>query len=177
MNDDLMLIGVPSNIERSAADGPITRRSLDTNAPYNRSLGEKLQALVDKDYSVGNILDTLPVIDSVEKLKQVLSEVIIRFDTRPDFYTKKDYQMLISLLGGAILFLQGEQEIHSGNEDILAVEQKDGKTIITPQVGQLTDAPEDADGVYTGTDNNEKRIATIGDIRTYINNKLTWIEQ
>jgi hypothetical protein len=49
--------------------------------------------------------------------------------------------------------------------------------LLNPQTGTLLEVDEDVDGNYTGSDNNEKRIATIGDIRNYINNKLTWIEK
>jgi hypothetical protein len=31
---------------------------------------------------------------------------MIRFDTRPDHYTKKDYQLLLSVIIGSIGFLQ-----------------------------------------------------------------------
>jgi hypothetical protein len=31
--------------------------------------------------------------------------LIIRFDTKPDYYTKKDYQLLIAVLTGGLNFL------------------------------------------------------------------------
>jgi hypothetical protein len=48
--------------------------------------------------------------------------------------------------------------------------------VLTPQLGTLNESDEDSDGAYTGEDNNESKIVTIGDIRNYINNKLTWIK-
>jgi hypothetical protein len=44
-------------------------------------------------------------------------------------------------------------------------------------LGTLQESDENAEGAYVGSDsNNESKIVTIGDIRNYINNKLTWIE-
>lgn len=171
------IISVPVTIERSAPDGPTSYRNLDSNSNRNQALAKTMQAEVDKSHIYETAIK-FPRIESQEQLAAMLSELAVRFDTRPDYYTKRDYQLLIALLGSAIGFLQGKMDLQSGNEDMIVVStDEQSRTLITPQVGQLTDAPEDADGNYTGTDNNERRMATIGDIRNYINNKLTWIEQ
>ena len=68
-------------------------------------------------------------------------------------------------------------EINSSNPDILTVtKDEEGNPLLNPQTGTLLEEDEDTNGAYTGSDNNESRIVTIGDIRNYINNKLTWIE-
>jgi hypothetical protein len=44
------VITVPANVERSAPDGPITYRSLDTNAAQNKDLPNVLEAVVDSEH-------------------------------------------------------------------------------------------------------------------------------
>jgi hypothetical protein len=41
----------------------------------------------------------------MSELKKALSERIIRFDTKPDFYTKKDYQLLIGIISKCFGYL------------------------------------------------------------------------
>lgn len=169
-------INVYSDIERTAPDGISRRRNLDTTTAQNSALPDRLQAIVDEAHQSSSIFSKYPQIGDKEQLEKLLAQLIIRFDTRPDYYTKKDYQLLISILCGTLQHLYG-WDIISDNEDIIKVtHDESGAAVISPQVGTLTEANEDSNGNYTGTDNNEKRIATIGDIRTYINNKLTWIE-
>lgn len=175
------LIIIPTDVQRSAPDGTIVYRTLDTNSDQNKDLPSVIQSLVDSDYSSSTQYtdDKFPQIKTVEQLQKILSELIIRFDTKPDYYTKKDYQLLITLLTGAISFFNKRMTIISDNNDIITIlTDDDNRTVISPQVGRLTDS-EDENGNYIGqeNDNNEKSIATVGDIRNYINNKLTWIEQ
>ena len=99
------IINVASDIERSAPDGTVTRRSLDTRDPRNASLPSKMQAVVDDAYKSSYIFKDVPVIESPEQLQQLLSQLVIRFDTKPSNYTKKDYQLLISVLFGALGYL------------------------------------------------------------------------
>jgi hypothetical protein len=47
------IISVPSDVERSAPDGFVTYRGLDTNTLQNSRLPEKLQAVVDEAYNKG----------------------------------------------------------------------------------------------------------------------------
>lgn len=171
------IIRVASDVERSAPDGSVTRRSLDTNAARNISLPRKMQAVVNEAYQSSNIFVDLPKIETKEQLEQLLAQLIIRFDTRPDNYTRKDYQLLIALLRGIMEYSQSI-EITSSNPDILtATRDEEGNHLLTPQTGTLSESDENTEGVYQGSDNNESKIVTIGDIRNYINNKLTWIEK
>ena len=170
------VIRVASDVERSAPDGSVTRRSLNTKAARNDSLPRRMQAVVNEAYEQSSIFVDLPKIETKEQLEQLLAQLIIRFDTRPDNYTRKDYQLLIALLRGIMEYSQSI-EVNSSNPDILTVTRdEEGNHLLNPQTGTLLEEDEDVNGAYTGSDNNEKRIATIGDIRNYINNKLTWIE-
>jgi hypothetical protein len=44
------VIRVASDVERSAPDGSVTRRSLNTKATRNDSLPRRMQAVVDEAY-------------------------------------------------------------------------------------------------------------------------------
>lgn len=71
-------------IERPVNDFPChTYRNLDPNAPVNKHL----------DSSLGS---------KIADLQNALSEVLIRFDTNPNYYTKEDYFTLIELLRGIL---------------------------------------------------------------------------
>ena len=109
------IINTPSDIERSATDGPVTRRSLYTNTAQNRNLPTKLQLAVNGSFAGQTKFDEFVQFESIEQLHQALSELIIRFDTRPDYYTKKDYQLLIGVLVGGLSFLNQQQV---GSEEI-----------------------------------------------------------
>ena len=104
------VITVPANIERSAPDGFVTYRSLDTNTSQNKNLPNTLEAIVDEAYSTDNVFDEFVKIENSEKLKELMSELIIRFDTKPDYYTKKDYQFLIAVLTGGLSYLYTNQD-------------------------------------------------------------------
>ena len=115
------IINVASDIERSAPDGTVTRRSLDTRDPRNANLPSKMQAVVDDAYKSSYIFKDVPVIESPEQLQQLLSQLVIRFDTKPSNYTKKDYQLLISVLFGALGYLYDG----SANAELLDQIQQD----------------------------------------------------
>ena len=177
---------VKSNVERPASKGLETHRGFCVNLPYNKDLIDQLQVVIQnikadcKDSFFDGDFD---VIDNISDLKRLLTEVIIRFDTAPDYYTKSDYAALISVLYQSLLYLYQVLNLSSSNEDILRVEQTGEGIELQPQTGYLYDAeegeqPKDSEGnVVIAPENNDKRIATISDIRNYINNKLTWIEK
>ena len=129
----------------------------------NITKGECKNSFFEGDYDV---------IDNIDDLKKILSEVLIRFDTSPNYYTKSDYAALISVLYQSLLYLYQSFSISSTNEDVLEVEATGNGTELRPQIGYL-----DESAVESVPENNDKRIATISDIRNYINNKLTWIEK
>ena len=177
---------IKSNVERPASKGIETHRGFCVNLPYNKDLIDQLQVVIQNiktDCKESFFEGDFDVIDNISDLKRLLTEVIIRFDTAPDYYTKSDYAALISVLYQSLLYLYQVLNLSSSNEDILRIEQTGEGTELQPQTGYLYDAeegeqPKDSEGnVVTAPENNEKRIATIGDIRNYINNKLTWIEK
>lgn len=178
---------VKSNVERPASKGLETHRGFCVNLPYNKDLIDQLQVVIQNikaDCKEESFFDgDFDVIDNISDLKRLLTEVIIRFDTAPDYYTKSDYAALIAVLYQSLLYLYQRLNLNSSNEDILRIEQTEEGTELQPQVGYLYDheegeKPKDSEGnVVTTPENNDKRVATVGDIRNYINNKLTWIEQ
>lgn len=109
------VITVPATVERSSTDGPITYRNMDGESARNKALSSALQAEVNQSHKYSDTLN-LPMIDNLDQLRAMLSELAMRFDTRPDYYTKKDYQLLIGALTGALTYLYN----NSGSENDIA---------------------------------------------------------
>lgn len=111
---------VPSDIEIPvrSPNGP-TRRALCAEFPENKTILPKLEALFnspdvpecsfdlfkDDDYSV---------IDNIEDLKKIMSQVLIRFDTDPKHYTKSDYKYLLALLYKSLIYIYEHNKIQIG---------------------------------------------------------------
>lgn len=176
---------ISSDVERPANKGFQTQRGFCVDLPYNKDMLNKLQAIVEKIDCDKTFFDQpFDVIDNVDELKKVMTEVLIRFDTSPDFYTKSDYGLLLTVLYKTLFYLYRVLNLSSDNDDVLIVDNSGEEgVVLRPQLGELDEKHESEDSngniQVTGTqyENNEKRIATIGDIRNYINNKLTWIEK
>ena len=123
------------------------------------------------------------VIDNIEDLRKYLSEILIRFDTNPHNYTKQDYQYLLYMLSGVLLYLYNEirvlnpkitindtieipkventinVNVTSGNEHITVSPAESGIQI-SANVGQM-EVP-------------STKLATVNDIRNYIEQRLEW---
>jgi len=109
---------IPSQIERPSVNGGTTLRGTYTNLPYNQDLLKRLNAIVDSEL-VGDLnlfKDEYPV-PSLIDLQKLLSQIIIRFDNDPSYYTKRDYQYLIWYLC-QILQYAGNSENGATDEDI-----------------------------------------------------------
>lgn len=96
------------DIEKPITIGPESIRGLDTTRPYNKPIPEKLIVISDSDWTPDhNIFDKDPlknVETSIQLLQEILTEVSIRFDTDPDFYTKDDYYKLIWYLCNVVIY-------------------------------------------------------------------------
>lgn len=103
---------VPYDIVTSASTGKTTVRNTNANAPYNSNLLSRLQAIADQVY-----VDNLFTKDDinfgsyeVSDLQKLLTQVVIRFDNDPNYYTKRDYQYLIWYLCKNLIYI-GSKEI------------------------------------------------------------------
>ena len=86
-----------------------------TNDPCRRIIVEKpadrLEALLKEHGYDSDVFDEDGIlINSTKKLKEYLAEVLIRFDTKPAYYTLTDYKTLIGLLIGSLLYVYEEGE-------------------------------------------------------------------
>lgn len=111
---------VPYDIVTSASTGKTTVRSTNANAPYNSNLLNRLQAIADQVY-----VDNLFTKDDinfgsceVEDLQKLLTQVVIRFDNDPNYYTKRDYQYLIWYLCKSLIYI-GSKEIPDNFEQLV----------------------------------------------------------
>jgi hypothetical protein len=98
---------IPSEIVTSAGTGQTTLRGTSANLPYNASLLKRLQAIIGKESYDSNLFDNEDFAAeamSLEDLQKLLTQVVIRFDNDPDYYTKRDYQYLIWYLCSHLLY-------------------------------------------------------------------------
>lgn len=114
--DITKIIEIPSDVEIPVYDNiQQTRRALCASYPENRELIDKLEAVLVDNSPTECTSDLFEygdytVIDNIEDLKKFLSEVLIRFDTSPKYYTKADYQHLLVLLYRSLLYLYREDQ-------------------------------------------------------------------
>lgn len=156
------IINTPSDIERSATDGPVTRRSLYTNTAQNRNLPTKLQLAVNGSFAGQTKFDEFVQFESIEQLHQALSELMIRFDTRPDYYTKKDYQLLIGILVGSIEFLHAQSTAEIPDVEALI---KDVNNLIETVIPSLQEEIASISNLQTELkDLSNKVLVSIADI-------------
>ena len=123
---DFNLVNVESNTQNPIQNNLIqTLRSHDCNSIENATLlnrienvklkkvsdmqTDKLQTLIgiNQSHEISNNLfnDSYPLINDIERLKVLLSEVNIRFDNSPKNYQKDDYFALLRVLNKSLLFL------------------------------------------------------------------------
>ena len=102
---------VPYDIVTSASTGKMTVRGTDANAPYNSNLLNRLQAVADSGYD-GNLFDDGVDFGSctADDLQKLLTQVVIRFDNDPNYYTKRDYQYLIWYLCKSLITLSDSND-------------------------------------------------------------------
>lgn len=123
---------IPSQIDRPASQEGVTLTGTYSNLPYNKNAIKRLQAIVGDNFAGDlNIFDNeegsfkiLPL----ERIQQLLTQVLIRFDNSPDYYTKSDYQYLIWYLCQSLgYFSQGgvsEGDLESLQKAITELQEK-----------------------------------------------------
>jgi hypothetical protein len=98
---------VPYDIVTSASTGKMTVRGTDANAPYNSNLLNRLQAIVTSSADNNMFNEDIDFGDfSLATLQELLTQVAIRFDNDPNYYTKRDYQYLIWYLCKSLKYLE-----------------------------------------------------------------------
>lgn len=187
------IIQIPSDTEIPVSDGFITtQRSLCTSFPKNKNLLNKIEAIVNsEEYSSNSTLfdGAYNTITSLEDLKKVLSEVLIRFDTDPDHYTKGDYGTLMRLLYSALLYLYERDANYKPpvvkvNEVPVRVTETDDSFDYDLNIGttdedhlDITTSEEGSINITTKIGEMETpstKLATVNDIRNYIEKRLEW---
>jgi hypothetical protein len=133
------VITLPSDVEISASDGQTTLRGTYTNLARNQNLTKNLSLILEEGFTGESTYDDMPEITDLEQLQRLLSKLIIRFDTKPDYYTKKDYQLLIGVLTGALNYLYSNGVNDSRLEDIESSIKtlQDSVSTITDDVSQI----------------------------------------
>lgn len=119
---------VPYDIVTSASTGRMTVRGTDANAPYNSNLLNRLQAIVTSSADNNMFNEDIDFGDfSLANLQELLTQVAIRFDNDPNYYTKRDYQYLIWYLCKSLKYLENNDvtkedfnDIQKSAEELLA---------------------------------------------------------
>lgn len=111
---------IPAQVERPATSGDTTLRGGYTNLSYNQNLLKRLNAVVDKEFKgdLNFFDDESRPVPSIEYLQQLLSQVVIRFDNDPDYYTKRDYYYLIWYLCQSLIYLQETSNLEEVKEAV-----------------------------------------------------------
>ena len=107
MADVKTIKAIPSEIMTSAGTGQTTLRGTSASLPYNANLLKRLQAIIGNETYDGNLFDNEgfePGSVTIEEMQQLLTQVAIRFDNDPNYYTKKDYQYLIWYLCSQLIY-------------------------------------------------------------------------
>jgi hypothetical protein len=94
-------------------DGVLTVRTLNTASPSNRNLlntynitpFQTIPIVPVKQGTCFNGITDDYLINSKDELFIYLCNILIRFDTNPNFYQKEDYEALLRLLVGSLLHL------------------------------------------------------------------------
>lgn len=107
---DTIIKPVMGQAQQNARSGLPTCRSLSTSSnPNGQCLNDRYQSVLQTDHG-GCFGDPLPELKTKEDLLNALCEVMVRFDTDPDHYTKSDYYALITALSNGLIHLYLEFE-------------------------------------------------------------------
>ena len=97
---------IPAQVHNQSQHGGTVLRTTYSNSAQNQNLLKKLYAIVGDDFEINKGFDFSGVkTPSLDDLKNLLSEVIIRFDNDPDYYDKRDYQYLIWYLCKNLIYI------------------------------------------------------------------------
>lgn len=180
---------IPSDTEIPVHNNCVqTQRSLCANSPQNTIILDKLEALFNplnvQECESDLFENGYETFESIEQLKGALSELLIRFDTCPGNYTKEDYNYLMMILYKSLLYFYDKNkglyaptvsvndqpieainnnsniEIGTNDPDHLEVTTTNGAVNIKANVGEM--------------ETPSTKLATVNDIRNYIENKLSW---
>ena len=87
-------------------------KSVLDKVPDVKAKADQLQTLIgiNQSHEISDNLfnDSYPLINDIERLKVLLSEVNIRFDNAPKNYQKEDYFALLRILNKSLLFLYNQ---------------------------------------------------------------------
>jgi hypothetical protein len=99
-----------------------TNISLNTNSPSNNDilpLYETIDVIPNMTPGSGSVFNgLLPKITSLDELLKYLSEIMIRFNTNPNYYTQNDFSLLIKTLSNSLIFLYENDTTNVGAQSV-----------------------------------------------------------
>lgn len=158
---------IPSQIDRPSSTGNGTVRGTYTNLPYNKNLLSRLHAIMDKEFTgdLNMFDDENLAVPNREYLEQLLSQVVIRFDNDPNYYTKRDYYYLIWYLCQNLVYLHENSNLSELEDDIKQLAAR--VDLIDPQLVSILER-------IAGIEQNQ---AGIPELLKTIESKLQSIEE
>lgn len=181
---------VPSDTEIPVHDNyGHTERALCTEFPQNKEILTKLEAVFNQEHVTECTSDLFKgdyeTIVKIDDLKKALSELLIRFDTSPNYYTKEDYQYLMYILSYGLLHLYEITEtIEEPDFNINGqkIEKIDNAYNISIGQGNGIEIQPDTENngikvkakIGQMNDENSTNLATVDDVRAYIEGRLKW---
>lgn len=167
MNNIKQIQVIPSQIDRPSSTGNGTVRGTYTNLPYNKNLLSRLHAIMDKEFTgdLNMFDDENLAVPNREYLEQLLSQVVIRFDNDPNYYTKRDYYYLIWYLCQNLVYLHENSNLSELEDDIKQLAAR--VDLIDPQLVSILER-------IAGIEQNQ---AGIPELLKTIESKLQLIEE
>jgi hypothetical protein len=117
---------IQSNILLTDVEIPVydnlinTNISTNTNSPSNNDilpLYETIDVIPDITPGSGSVFNgPLPKITSLDELLKYLSEIMIRFNTNPNYYIQDDFSLLIKTLSNSLIFLYENNTTNVGTQ-------------------------------------------------------------
>jgi hypothetical protein len=119
---------IRSNIQLTDVEIPLfdnlisTDISLNTNSPSNNDilpLYETIDVIPNMTPGSGSVFNgPLPKITSLDELLKYLSEIMIRFNTNPNYYVQDDFSLLIKTLSNSLIFLYENNTANVGTQSV-----------------------------------------------------------
>lgn len=155
---------IPAQVHNQSQHGGTVLRTTYSNSAQNQNLLKKLYAIVGDDFEINKGFDFSGVkTPSLDDLKNLLSEVIIRFDNDPDYYDKRDYQYLIWYLCQNLVYLHENSNLSEIKDDIKQLANRVDK--IDPDLVEILDRisklEEDQDEIPDLINTIESKLQTI----------------
>jgi hypothetical protein len=129
----------------------------------------KITAVIDESNTTE--FAPLKTYNNINELRADLTRLIIKFDNNPDYYTKKDYYLLISVLTGGLDFISSNSSC-SANFEKLQAEIDEIRETVSKITGTKPPQDDNEEGGLSGPSQAPDYITLLS-----LNNRLESLEK